>query len=71
MMLFESQFSLVVFCIFILGKENEYKEIFNSKRMKPVKNRWEVKNRGLNPALIIYVDDSTNKIVEIYSEKPI
>ena len=33
--------------------------------------RWEVKNRGLNPALIIYVDDSTNKIVEIYSEKPI
>ena len=28
----------------ILGKENEYEEIFNSKRMKPIKNRWEMKN---------------------------
>ena len=34
----------------ILGKENEYKEIFNSKRMKPVKNRWEVKNMVVNTA---------------------
>ena len=28
----------------ILGKENEYEEIFNSKRMKPIQNRWEMKN---------------------------
>lgn len=28
----------------ILGKENEYEEIFNSKRIKPIKNRWEMKN---------------------------
>ena len=28
----------------ILEKENEYKEIFNSKRIKPIKNRWEMKN---------------------------
>ena len=34
----------------ILGKENEYKEIFNSKRMKPVKNSWEVKNKVVNTA---------------------
>lgn len=28
----------------ILGKENKYEDIFNSKRIKPIKNRWEVKN---------------------------
>ena len=28
----------------ILGKENEYEKVFNSKRMKPIKNRWEMKN---------------------------
>ena len=28
----------------ILGKENKYEELFNSKRMKPIKNRWEMKN---------------------------
>ena len=36
--------------IYSFGKENEYKEIFNSKRMKPVKNRWEVKNMVVNTA---------------------
>ena len=28
----------------IMGKENKYEEIFNSKRLKPIKNRWEMKN---------------------------
>jgi len=28
----------------ILGKDNKYEEIFNSKRFKPIKNRWEMKN---------------------------
>ena len=28
----------------ILGKDNKYEEIFNSKRLKPLKNRWEMKN---------------------------
>jgi len=28
----------------ILGKENKYEEIYNSKRLKPIKNRWEMKN---------------------------
>ena len=28
----------------ILGKENKYEEIFNSKRLKPIKNRWEMQN---------------------------
>lgn len=40
-------FSNVSACIVsdkILGKENPYEEIFNSKRIKPIKNRWEMKN---------------------------
>ena len=28
----------------IMGKENKYETIFNSTRIKPIKNRWEVKN---------------------------
>lgn len=28
----------------IIGKENEYSDIFDSTRIKPIKNRWEVKN---------------------------
>ena len=28
----------------IIGKENKYETIFNSTRIKPIKNRWEVKN---------------------------
>ena len=28
----------------ILGKNNKYEEIFNSKRLKPIKNRWEMQN---------------------------
>lgn len=28
----------------IIGKENKYESIFDSTRMKPIKNRWEVKN---------------------------
>jgi Rieske Fe-S protein len=28
----------------IMGKENKDEEIFNSKRLKPIKNRWEMKN---------------------------
>ena len=28
----------------IMGKENKYETIFNSTRVKPIKNRWEVKN---------------------------
>lgn len=28
----------------IIGKENEYEAIFDSTRIKPIKNRWEVKN---------------------------
>ena len=28
----------------IIGKENEYEEVFTATRMKPIKNRWEVKN---------------------------
>ena len=28
----------------IMEKENKYEEIFNSKRLKPIKNRWEMKN---------------------------
>ena len=28
----------------ILEKENEYEETFSATRMKPIKNRWEVKN---------------------------
>ena len=34
----------------ILEKENKYKELFNSKRIKPIKNRWEVKNMVVNTA---------------------
>ena len=28
----------------ILGKDNKYEEIYNSKRLKPIKNKWEMKN---------------------------
>lgn len=28
----------------IMGKENKYADIFDSTRMRPIKNRWEVKN---------------------------
>ena len=28
----------------IMGKESKYENTFNATRMKPVKNRWEVKN---------------------------
>lgn len=28
----------------IIGKENDYEKIFNSKRLHPIKNRWEMKN---------------------------
>lgn len=28
----------------ILGKNNKYADIFNSKRLKPIKNRWEMQN---------------------------
>ena len=28
----------------ILGKKHKYSEIFNSKRFKPIKNRWEMEN---------------------------
>ena len=28
----------------IMGKENKYEEIFTATRLKPVKNRWEMKN---------------------------
>ena len=28
----------------IMGKENKYEAIFDSTRIKPIKNRWEVKN---------------------------
>ena len=28
----------------ILGKTNKYANIFNSKRLKPIKNRWEMQN---------------------------
>jgi len=28
----------------ILGKNNKYEEIYNSKRLKPIKNRWEMQN---------------------------
>lgn len=28
----------------IMGKNNKYEEIYNSKRFKPVKNRWEMKD---------------------------
>lgn len=28
----------------IIGNENEYENLFNSTRIKPIKNRWEVKN---------------------------
>lgn len=28
----------------IMGKENKYEEIFNSNRLKPIKNRWEMQN---------------------------
>ena len=28
----------------ILGKNNKYANIFNSKRLKPIKNRWEMQN---------------------------
>ena len=28
----------------IMGKQNEYASIFDSTRMNPIKNRWEVKN---------------------------
>lgn len=28
----------------ILGKSNKYADIFNSKRFKPIKNRWEMQN---------------------------
>ena len=28
----------------ILGKTNKYAEVYNSKRFKPIKNRWEMQN---------------------------
>lgn len=28
----------------IMGKENKYSNVFDATRMKPIKNRWEVKN---------------------------
>ena len=28
----------------ILGKQNEYEDLFTPTRLKPIKNRWEVKN---------------------------
>ena len=28
----------------IMGKQNKYEEIFTSTRLKPIKNRWEMKN---------------------------
>ena len=28
----------------IIGKENEFEEIFKATRLKPIKNRWELKN---------------------------
>ena len=30
----------------IMGKESKYENTFNATRMKPIKNRWEVKNMG-------------------------
>ena len=32
----------------ILEKENKYEDIFNSQRIKPIKNRWEMKNMVQN-----------------------
>lgn len=33
-----------IICDSILGKKNKYAEVFNSKRLQPIKNRTEVKN---------------------------
>ena len=38
----------------IIGKENEYEEIFNSTRFKPIKNRWEMGNM---------IEESVNSII--------
>ena len=66
----------------ILGRENEYEEVFNSKRLKPIKNYEELTNmvKEVGNSLIInrlkktdeYLGDVKNdegKIIEIDNEK--
>lgn len=62
----------------ILGKENEYEEIFDSTRLKPIKNRWEMKNMleetvnsialnkfKIKPASLESIENDNGAIVEI------
>lgn len=66
----------------ILGRENEYEEVFNSKRLKPIKNYEELTNmvKEVGNSLIInrlkktdeYLEDVKNnegKIIEVDNEK--
>lgn len=39
-----SNISAKIITDMIIGKENKYVDIFKATRMKPIKNRWEVKN---------------------------
>lgn len=43
----------------ILGKNNKYANIFNSKRLKPIKNRWEMQNM-LKQTVISFAFEKAN-----------
>lgn len=43
----------------ILGKSNKYANIFNSKRLKPIKNRWEMQNM-LKQTVISFAFEKAN-----------
>lgn len=62
----------------ILGKENEYEEIFDATRLKPIKNRWEMKNMleetvnsialnkfKIKPASLESIENDNGAIIEI------
>ena len=64
----------------ILEKENKFEDIFNATRMKPIKNRWEVKNMlketvnsialnkfKIEPAEISKIENDNGAIIEIPS----
>lgn len=65
----------------ILGKKNKYEEIFNSKRINPIKNRTELKNMISNtanslifnkfriePFSVEQIDNDNGAIIEINTE---